>query len=40
MLEQIFTVVERSRGTILQDLIGVIALTVLLVGSLSLPSFF
>ncbi|QPM89518.1 hypothetical protein PSAL_007390 [Pseudooceanicola algae] len=36
-MSEVLKVMRRSRATLLQDLLGVVALTVLLVGSLYLP---
>lgn len=37
MISQIVTLARRSRGTLVEDLAGVAALTVLLLGALHLP---
>ena len=37
MIEQITNLVRRSSGTLVEDLIGVAALTILLLGALHLP---
>ncbi len=40
MLKDIKTIINRPQNTLIQDAIGAVALLVILMGGLSLPSFF